>query len=1035
MPVVEITVEEDADAMLQAAPNNAKNYGASDPIFIGKAGAGNELRSLLRFKMPIFTGAIKSQKLKLNVQTTPSAGGNEYYIVEVYVVDAPQDDIWVEGVQNGAIDNFGCSWDDYYAGKAWDTAGGDFGDDPIGIYEVTSPIFSPIDIEIEILKDNFTFDSGKAHSFILKVADFAGHPGAGRFLHLNGGGEVIIELVKDEPVEAPTVTAEPVDSTEIEIGWDEPALTEGEFEKYELWESDSGAFGGEESKIFESDDIDDRSYNHDGLVVQGDVDDYDPASDTYINGRLKYYQLRTFTYAYGTKTSATASTRTIPAMRPVKFIFTPRSKFYDQDYADPNQVLPPYGVQIGFEWTDPALVTELKYIGQTYYDAYFKPTGAGWGSSDETDTVDFGGDMDDAANVEGDIGYVPYKIKGKVFDTGGLYRKATTDKSTEQFEMTWPAPCPVAVPLGALRTGITPDLKGAPFDGGEVVIDLSGSAQQSGDDIEHEQFVGTPTDKWRPGSATCGSFTFVYGTNLLRAFASCDYPYVNASLLTKDYDATPANYNPDAIISKYTGGYHLRKTMKVGFPSPYSSVDKVAFTVCSLANLGRPLTGVAKGYRVLLESDGIEITRRNNFDSTPVGEVLLSALLGSNSPLWPGDTPLAKFLFFDVWVSPIFDKTGTVVGDRLLVVYQKDAVQATAETINWDTLSTVWVIDSTTRPTTEQINYTGTYDFEGGSASAAHYVDLYLYRFEIDGRPLLSLSGDGSGYGVKNITTGEELDLKSTTPRSFPVFCEPDQLSQTIYVEGRLKNQYGAQAPNNSWSGVKGQAEYQGGVINNLDPIAFLSVPRVGYKASDVTLDGSQSIDPEGGALIYKWDFGDGSPILETSESVIIYQYSATGTYTVKLKVEDVAAQESVEVQADIRIYDPIEQFQEVSLMSPWESINQGSPSGSSKTEHPELDYDTVQNAEGGNRIFNLKGIHHDPDCDIALPTRITNAEEERDYFAFLCNQGQLITLDLVNFGKIKGVIIDHKPSMDYNDQQAFEFSMTFQEVDVRQFE
>ena len=56
-----------------------------------------------------------------------------------------------------------------------------------------------------------------------------------------------------------------------------------------------------------------------------------------------------------------------------------------------------------------------------------------------------------------------------------------------------------------------------------------------------------------------------------------------------------------------------------------------------------------------------------------------------------------------------------------------------------------------------------------------------------------------------------------------------------------------------------------------------------------MTFDGSGSFDPEGSALTFDWDFGDGSEGLLGQNPT--YTYAASGTYTVTLVVTDVTGE------------------------------------------------------------------------------------------------------------------------------------------------
>jgi len=68
-------------------------------------------------------------------------------------------------------------------------------------------------------------------------------------------------------------------------------------------------------------------------------------------------------------------------------------------------------------------------------------------------------------------------------------------------------------------------------------------------------------------------------------------------------------------------------------------------------------------------------------------------------------------------------------------------------------------------------------------------------------------------------------------------------------------------------------------------PIAQFEVVRTGHGAT-VILDASDSYDPDGEILWYRWSFGDGM-IEVTQEPTVEHSYPGDGTYTVTLVVED----------------------------------------------------------------------------------------------------------------------------------------------------
>ncbi len=88
----------------------------------------------------------------------------------------------------------------------------------------------------------------------------------------------------------------------------------------------------------------------------------------------------------------------------------------------------------------------------------------------------------------------------------------------------------------------------------------------------------------------------------------------------------------------------------------------------------------------------------------------------------------------------------------------------------------------------------------------------------------------------------------------------------------------------------------------NRTPNAAVSAsPSYGDVPLNVAFDGSGSGDPDiGDTLTYVWDFGDGSPTVETQTSTTNHTYGQAGTYTATLTVRDSdGAQDTTTVRID----------------------------------------------------------------------------------------------------------------------------------------
>jgi PKD repeat protein len=79
---------------------------------------------------------------------------------------------------------------------------------------------------------------------------------------------------------------------------------------------------------------------------------------------------------------------------------------------------------------------------------------------------------------------------------------------------------------------------------------------------------------------------------------------------------------------------------------------------------------------------------------------------------------------------------------------------------------------------------------------------------------------------------------------------------------------------------------------------------RKGRAPLPVTFDGSQSFDPDGGNIVeYRWDFGDGSPVVEGPESVAAHTYTSVGVFKATLWViDDEGAQSKKAAQKKVTV-------------------------------------------------------------------------------------------------------------------------------------
>jgi glucose/arabinose dehydrogenase len=191
-----------------------------------------------------------------------------------------------------------------------------------------------------------------------------------------------------------------------------------------------------------------------------------------------------------------------------------------------------------------------------------------------------------------------------------------------------------------------------------------------------------------------------------------------------------------------------------------------------------------------------------------------------------------------------------------------------------------------TPPVHEYSHNTGCQAITGGAfvpndgSWPASYDDSYLFGDYVCGKIFELTPKRGGGFDQSNFASG--LGQGGPITMSFGPYGSHEALFYTTFANG----------------GEVHRIAYTG--ANNRSPNAVVSAePTSGPVPLNVAFDGSGSSDPDGDALTYHWDFGDGSPAQTTDAPTTSHTYSVKGTYTATLTVQDTSGAEDV---ATIRI-------------------------------------------------------------------------------------------------------------------------------------
>ncbi|WP_163866374.1 PQQ-dependent sugar dehydrogenase [Myxococcus eversor] len=160
--------------------------------------------------------------------------------------------------------------------------------------------------------------------------------------------------------------------------------------------------------------------------------------------------------------------------------------------------------------------------------------------------------------------------------------------------------------------------------------------------------------------------------------------------------------------------------------------------------------------------------------------------------------------------------------------------------------------------------------------------DAYFFSDYVCGKVFKLTQGSGGAVAVEAFATG--LGNSSAVTLRFGPAGTGQSLYYTTYVGGGEVHRI-------SYTGTR----------NRLPMAALSAFPTQGATPLNVAFNGGASSDPDGDALTYLWNFGDGSPAVQTSSATTSHVYTTSGVFMAALRVRDSNGATSVQA-ATVRV-------------------------------------------------------------------------------------------------------------------------------------
>ena len=973
---------------------SVQNYGANSSMYVGQSNAAigpgvtTEVRPILQFiapKIPI--GAfIIDQEFAFSIAGIVLVNNPNilYYKLDV------NKSLWTEGSgTTGSPTSEAVNWDNYLPGVPWDTVGGDFDNDPIGI-SASFPAAGRKFVNMDLLN----IDSEEYFGLVL-VPSWETPPGNGwSQIRAPGLEDPFIRQNIEDPNWFIDCEVEDVSSRYVNIKWT-PKSTDQvpDFDNYLVEYSTTGIGGwvtaGTETNIT----VGEMQFE---IVPVGDVDTWDHKNDTWPDGRTLFFRVTlnvdvtfsdTVSRAQSTVSDVVEHT-SIPVIRSLRFAdpLTGEFKTIAQIELDPDWnwmawYLDLRSSKLALKWaydgeeTDLATVESLSFSG-AYANALIQTP---FTVSNQLPVQNSNFNLlNIIPPVDATLGATWANRPGNplywvisIAETNGHTRYVGNNTLTANGNL-W------------TRLPVLPQASLQPY---------TGPAVESGDIVE---FDGRP-------SACVASWASLISQALASEWSRDEPGTLPPSKWQFDnpgnriwLDPTVSGGTSETLYMKSTPFWKkdFNDNMLGKFVLDNTEFDGLWFNTIMAISIGHTTTNNDNLTLVWTYSATQMVFYLYNGNPYVGGGVLLGSFIHP--------TP-SSYLYIEI-------------------VREKEYYEVY---IGEDLSNPIWRANTNPIDGNPSIAYSGggrmvlyAYDTRGVALTFPRIIGLRYI-----GKPTGMLASEGEGI-VLDPDFGDPSDRYTEVyPMGLSMQCDPALATTLVTVDPDFIDPAG---------GVPVSIRNTSLNVNNSPPVAVVFAPTSAFTGTNVSINGSQSFDPEGSDLLYEFDFGDGSPLLQTTSAIVSHIYAAEGQYTIKLRVKDEVDIWSTFAERQITIIEFSDEIVQLTFLStnPFTGLDQSRISGLKGTPIPNVAQTYYQNGKASGRMVSVDG--HTAQCDNSKTREelIADTKTETDKLDLYYKNGIVVEIVFPYYGTLQGIITNFTGGPNPDNIEVAEWSFDFMEID-----